>query len=201
MPSVPERPRQLLRPLLAAALLAAAGCSDAFTLPPASQPTTERTPTLHALTGTAVATPSAYNLLALAEVRTDRTNDFDFAFEIGPDSALDVGTAGDTVAVLLPRGALGLGRDGGLQVSTLPFDSIVLAPETGYRDTVGVVIDSGTVLIVASRKQTCNFGLVRPRYAKARVEALDLVRRSVTLRLVVDPNCGYRGLGPGIPSQ
>lgn len=202
MPSTPVRRHPVvLRILLAAAVVAWAGCGDAFTLPPASLETTEVTVTLYALTGTPIGTPSAYNLLTLAAVRTDRTSDFDFAFDIGPDSSFGVGTAGATVAVLLPRGAIGLGEDGGLQVSSLPLDSILLAPEHGYEEGAGVAIDSGAVIIAASRKQNCNFGFVRPRYAKLRVEALDIVQRSVTLRLVVDPNCGYRGLGPGVPQQ
>lgn len=191
----------VLRLVLAAAVAAWAGCSDAITLPPASRATTEHTATLYALTGTPIGTPSAYSLVTLVAVRTDRTTDLDFAFDIGPDSSFGVGTTGATVAVLLPRGAVGLGVDGGLQITAQPFDSIVLAPEGGYQDHAGVVIDSGAVILAASRRQTCNIGILRPLYAKLRVEALDLVQRSVALRLVVDSNCGYRGLGPGVPQH
>ena len=179
----------------------ALACGDPFTLPPATLETTDQNFTLHALTGTPVTTASAFNLVVIGPVRTDRSVDFDFAFDIGVDSAYDVGTAGATVAVLLPRGALGLGLDAGLQVSSQPFDSILVAPESGYETVRGVVVDSGVVVLASSRPQTCNFGFNRPRYAKLRVEQLDLAQRTITLRVVVDPNCGYRGLGPGIPQQ
>jgi hypothetical protein len=40
-----------------------------------------------------------------------------------------------------------------------------------------------------------------PRYGKFRVLDLNIEERSVTLELLVDVNCGYRGLEPGFPSS
>lgn len=174
---------------LALALLAAtAACSSPFTLPPASLGTAQDTVTLWALTGTDLSHPSAYDLVQEVVARTDRTSVFDFALDIRADNLKD------TSAVLLPRGALGLYVDGGLQVTQQAYDSITIAPTSGYQDTAAVVVKAGTVVLAASRSQTCNFGLVKPLYAKLHVMTVDPVARSVTFAIVTDPNCGYRSL-------
>jgi hypothetical protein len=177
--------------LLALALLAAiAACSNPFTLPPATLATAKDTVTLWALTGTDLARPSAYDIMQNVVVRTDRTSALDFAFDIRVDSLRD------TSAVLLPRGAMGLFADGGLQVTQQPYDSVTIAPTSGYQDTSAVVVRAGTVVLVASRSETCNFGYVRHLYAKLHVMTVDLADRSITFAILTDPNCGYRSLKP-----
>jgi hypothetical protein len=182
-------------PLLAAVLLASCGVD--IVLPPATVPVQEDDFTLHALTGTPVDSPSAYSMLILLEIRTDETTEFDFAFEIGVDSVLGTGTTGDTVAVLFPRGALGFTADGGLQLATQPYDSILRGPLTGYQREQPTVIAEGEVVLAASRLQTCNFNVVRPRVAKLRIDDIDFVMRTVTFHMVINPNCGYLSLVPG----
>lgn len=184
------------------ALLLLVGCGDDITLPPANVAITEQQITIYALTLTPVNTPSAYSLVGLAEIRTDQSNDFDFAFDIGPDSVYGLGTTGTDVAVLLPRAHFGFNPDGGLQpIAGTPFDSANLAPEAGYEEELPVPIDSGATYFVASRRQQCSFNFSRPRYARLRVESLDMALRKVVIRLVIDPNCGYRSLAPGIPTR
>jgi len=39
-----------------------------------------------------------------------------------------------------------------------------------------------------------------PRYGKFQVLSLDPVARSVTFQTLVNQNCGYRSLRPGIPT-
>jgi hypothetical protein len=179
------RPAALLAPALLAAM---AACSDPFQLPPANLSTATISVTLWALTGTDISDPSAYDVMQNLVARTDRTSVFDFAFDIQLDSLHD------TTAVFLPRGALGLYVDGGLQVTQQPYDSITIAPTTGYQDTSAVVVTPGTVILAASRSQTCNSGIIKPIYAKIHVTALDLVARTVTFDILTDPNCGYRSL-------
>jgi len=191
----PVGTRPLVLPLVAAALLAA--CGTDVTLPPATTPVLEQRITLHALTGTGVQTTSAYNMLVGIDVRTDETTDFDFAFDIGPDSAFGVGTTGSAVGVFLPRGTLGLSADGGLQRTTFAYDSIIRAPLGGYVGDRPMVIDSGNVLFAASRLQTCNFNVIRPVVAKIRVDSLSMTQRAAYLSLTIDPNCGYLSLVPG----
>ena len=174
--------------LAVAVLAASAACSTAFTLPPATLGTAQDTVTLWALTGTDLTYPSAYDLVLGTVARTDRTSVFDFAVDISADNLKD------TSAVLLPRGALGLYVDGGLQVAPQAFDSITFAPTSGYQDTSAVVVKAGTVVLAASRSQTCNFGLVKPLYGKLHVTNVDPVARSITFAIVAARNCGYRSL-------
>jgi hypothetical protein len=177
-----------------------AGCGDGLTLPPATVPIAQQQITLYALTNTPVGTPSAYNMVALSEVQVFRTNDFDFVFDIGVDSVLGAGTTGDTVAVFIPRAYLGFSEDGGLQYSPLGFDSLELAPTTGYEKQKPTKIRAGDTIVAASRLQTCNFSFVRPRYAKLYIQSIDLVARSMTATVIIDTNCGYRSLTSGVPT-
>jgi hypothetical protein len=191
------------RPLagvLVCALALSAGCGNELTLPPATAPIAQQQIHLFALTETPVGTPSAYNMIGLGEVQTFRSNDFDFAFDIGIDSTFGLGTKGDTIAVLIPRGGLGFTEDAGLQFTLVGFDSIQVAPTTGYEKTRATRIRAGDVVLAASRPQTCNFGFVRPRYAKLQIGSIDIATRSAVILVVIDTNCGYRGLGVGIPS-
>jgi hypothetical protein len=178
-----------LAALLALAFSAAfAACDNPFALPPAALPPTEFAITLYAITGTPLEYPSAYDLMRQIAVRTDRSSSLDFAFDIVVDSLQD------TVAVLLPRGALGLYRDGGLQLARTPYDSVTFAPNNGYDEGSPLPVSLGSVVLAASRSQTCNIGYVYPLYAKMEVTALDFAARSITLQLLIDPNCGYRSL-------
>lgn len=187
MSAPPTSPRAAA-PLALALCAAFAACGVANTFSPAVLANTLGTVTLWALTGTGLADPSAYDVLGQTVARTDRTSGFDFAFDIRVD------TLHDTSAVLLPRGALGLYTDGGLQVTTQAFDSITIAPTSGYQDTLPVVVKVGTVVLVQSRQETCSNGYIKPLYAKLNITAVDLVGRSITFGIVPNANCGYRSL-------
>lgn len=193
------RLRTLTLGTVAACLLAA--CGEDPVLPPATLPVTEHTLVLSALRGTSVLTPSGYNMFVLLPVRTDQTTEFDFAFDIGPDSLYGLGTTGDTISVLMPRGSLGFAADGGLQTTSVPFDSIVMGLLNGYERELPTRIQVGGVVMAASRVQQCSFQVVRPRVAKLRIDAIDLATRQVTIRVVIDPNCGYLSLRPGLPTE
>jgi hypothetical protein len=64
-----------------------------------------------------------------------------------------------------------------------------------------VVASPGTLFVIRSRSSNvqCAFSGGLPRYGKFHVLGVDLVARTVTLEMLVDLNCGYRGLEPGIP--
>jgi len=177
--------------LLSALAVAAAACDETIGLPAASFTNVEDTVSLFALDGTPLAAPSGYNIQVKTALRTDHTTSFDFAFNITP--------AGQ--AVLLPTGALGLGRGSGIQVQSAPFDSVKTAPTGAYTDTLPVVVDSGTVAVVHSRASQCVFGAIVFYYGKVQVLAIDTVARRIDFRVLVDQNCGYRDLEPGIPRR
>ena len=177
-----------LAALCALALAAAnAACGNPFALPPAIDIPVDTTITLYSMTGTAVWLPSAVDMVNKYLVRTDTTYAFDFALDM-PDSL------GDSVPLLLPPGAFGLPRDGGLQISKIPFDSLTYAPDGGYDQVAGQRLALGTVVLASSRTQACNYNIAHPLYAKLKILVINAAARSVTLHMLLDPNCGYRSL-------
>ena len=176
--------------------VSAVACGSANLLPPANVAVADDTVTLWAVTGTAIALPSAYDIILATPARTDRTSSFDFVFDFLADSL-----TGDTVPALEPRGAVGLSADGGLIKVASTFGAITSAPGSGYNSTSPVYVDTTTVVAVRSRTETCNFGITSGVFAKLQPLVIDRVARKIVLHLVVDPNCGYRSLQPGIPGS
>lgn len=181
---------------LVAVTLAAAGvgCGDDLTRPSATIPNVIDTTTLFALSDTPVGTPSAYDLLRRSRARPEMAEPFDFGVNIADNGTLWV----------LPAGVLGIEPpQAGVQLAELPFDSVVRAPEDGYVQDDSVTVPIDGVFIARSRADNtgCLFLGSLPRYGKFRVLALDSAARSVTLELLVDVNCGFRGLEPGIPTS
>jgi len=177
-----------LATLLALAVGAAiAACDNPFALPPPTNVPDTSTITIWSMTGTPIQLPSAVDMVEAYTIRTDTTDNFDFALDF-PDSL------GDTVALFLPPGALGLPRDGGLQVSKVPFDSVTYAPNSGYDPGSAQKLKVGMTLLASSRMQTCNYTITDPFYAKIQILSIDTAARSVTFRMILDRNCGFRSL-------
>lgn len=171
------------------ALLAAA-CSNTTGLPAAFYTNAVDTVTLYALRGTAITLPSAYSIQDRLTVRTDTTVNLDFAFDFDSSGK----------AALLQTAALHLGRASGVQRTSTAFAAITTALTGGYNVDSAVTVDTGTVLYALSRPVTCVIGAV-PLYAKLHVLSVDTVARRLEFEILVDQNCGYRGLAPGLPQQ
>ena len=177
-------------PLIGLGFLVVA-CSNATNLPTAVFTNVVDTVSLYALRGTAVTLPSAYTLEGAQAVRTDLSTLFDFAFDFDSTGK----------PALYPTGAMNLGQASGLQQSTLAFNAIKLAPGSGYVLDKPLEVDTGTVVIVRSRPSACLFGSTVYYYAKLHVLGVDTTARSLEFEILVDQNCGYRGLEPGVPKQ
>lgn len=185
------RHTSLVVSLAAAALLASAACST-DTLATATAANVVDTVTIGALLGTPLSVPSGFSVSDGQPIRTDQTSAFDFAFNLAEDG---------TKPVFLPRAVLGFQQSGTadpglLRVPDRTFDQIELAESNGYvtADTVPVAV--GDVFIARSRI-VCSTGV--PQYGKLQI--MGLQERSVTFKVLVNANCGYRGLLPGIPTQ
>ena len=173
-----------------------AACGDVGTgLLPASVPNRTDTVSVYAVTGTPVTTPSGYWIFARQVVRTDQSSVFDFAFDI---DSLGRG-------LLLPTGALRLGRASGAQISGADFDSVRIAPSSGYKVDSAVVLTVNSVAVLHSRAVQCSFDY-QPNhnyFAKLHVLAIDTTSgpngRRIDLEILTNINCGYRGLEPGLP--
>lgn len=178
----------------AAGVGAASACGDPFGQNATIENSVD-TVILYALRDTPIRLPSAYNMLQPAgaqAVRTDTTSQFDFAF--------DIDSAGQ--ARIYPAGALGLSREPGLQLMDRTFEAVRRAPDDGYRADSSITVAPGDVFVARSRvtQLFCVYVAV-PRYGKFHVLALDPTNRSITLESLVDLNCGFRGLEPGIPGS
>ena len=175
--------------LLVSAVVVA--CSDS-TAPTATLTNVERSDTLYSLIGTPVATPSGYALDGGRRVRTDLTDAFDFAYNVEADGR----------HVFIPRGAFGIDSSNtvnpGFQLQSKTFDEITTAPSNGYVSTDVVPIAVGDRYVVRSRI-TCSIGV--PQYAKLEIVSFDDVAKTVAFRILIDENCGFRGLEPGLPDS
>ncbi len=170
-----------------------AACDDPLALLPAINENRVDTLSLFALQNTPVASPSAFDILSGDPVRTDQRRAFDFAF--------DMDAVGTPFAI--PPGALGLPPEPGVLPSDSAFEAIRSAPLEGYITDQSVPLGLGSVFVVRSRLSFDGCGLTGslPRYGKFRILALDQQARTVTLEVLVNRNCGYRSLEPGLPTS
>ncbi len=168
-------------------------CGDPNQLPPANFQNRVDTVTVYALSGTEVWRPSGYAATEFRVVRLDQTNNADFGFDIR-----------GTQAVLLPAQAIGQAGSRslspGLLHTLLAFDAITFAENSGYNsvDTVHATVGESFYLR-ARAVSSCYLGT--PTYAKLEVLAIDDQARSMTFRVLVNLNCGYKGLEPGLPTR
>ena len=180
----------LFSALFSVAIVAA--CSSNTDLPAPTDANIIDTTTMWALNGTAVTDPSGFSIPDRTAVRTDQSSAFDFVFNIDNSGK----------AVFLPIDLLGLGAvsglNPGLYITPTPFDSIKSAV-TGdmyvFDDTVNVVVGSS---YYARSRVVCTT-LSVPQYGKIEVLAVDPVERSITIRYLVNNNCGYLSLELGFP--
>ena len=189
--------RLRLTPLIllgTAASAALAGCSGDITLGPAVFENRTDTLQLWAATGTAVYLPSAYIISTKSGARLDQISYFDFLYDITPTGE----------HILLPLAAIAstgttLGNPG-LLPTTTPYDSILVAQQTGYVTTDTLPIRVGDVFYVRSRPSSgCFLGI--PYYAKLQVISIKDEDRSLFIQILSNINCGYRSLQPGLPGK
>lgn len=171
--------------LLAAAVV---GCSDDDRLGDPSTPNIVDTVTIGSLVGTPITTPSGFSVLGGA-IRTDRTAEFDFAYNI------DAGQH-----VFVPRAVLGIvssTANPGLQRQEAEFDAIEVARSNGYVTEESVPVAVGERYVVRSRVVCSALGV--PLYAK--IEVIGFEDNLVHLKVLANTNCGYKGLQPGLPDR
>lgn len=152
---------------------------------------------LFALTGAPVNTPTAIELLG-----GTTTADGSYRFDV----ALDLDSLGQTrvYPVRTIAGALSTLRGErsrvGLQVVPGTFDALTEAPATGY-DTLGFkVIRANDVLAIEVQDLTTCIYSTRGYfiYGKLTVDSVRTADRRIFGRIVVDRNCGFRGLTPDV---
>jgi len=185
--------RSSLPLVLLAAGLAGLACSDPNAIPPATLTNVIDTVVVGALIGTPVQVPSGYSIPDRRPVRTDQSAAFDFVYNV--DAAGSPVFLGQAVLHLTATGAL----EPGFLATQQTFDEIATAPSNGYvtEDTIHVAV--GDRFILRSRAVCTSLGV--PEYGKLEVLEIDAVARTLKFQVLVNNNCGYRDLQPGIPQH
>lgn len=209
-----SRPAFRLRSVpLAATLAAVAACggTDPFA-PVASFSTQDVRFVVYPLSSSPEFLPTALSLYSQISVRpvirvgtTGLALNFDLAVDLD---------AQDQVRLLPPRLLIapqaGGGMVTGFQVITgTPYDSLLRAPNTGYRYDSVTVVRPGQVVAVQTQGAGST-GVVcaasAPIYARLVVDSIrpsaDVAgARAIYIRARVDPNCGFRSLDAGVPKD
>jgi hypothetical protein len=184
--------------ILVSLFVATIACSDPNAIPLASIANDTSIVTLYSLRTGPLTQPNAYSLnagKAGAGVQTWQVGtNFEFAFWMEASGK----------AEFLPLDVLGLSATGsvkpGLIKSAVSFDAMGKAPQNGYVTSDTVPIAEGDRFYVRSGVNTC-VALGVPLYGKLEVLDIDTTAATVKLMVLADQNCGYRGLGLGIPKS
>ena len=183
--------RRLAVLLFAAVALSAIACQD-LSAPKAGTATIADTLRASALNGTPLGSRSSLNVLFHEVLPPDGSLDFDLAFDI------DAGGK----AVLIPVAKVAACSrvcQVGLQVVTdSTFDQITKARSKGYTYDTAITVDVGQPVLIVAKSTNCANNLYsNDLYAKIVVDSVRTGDRSIFLRIVTDPTCGFRSLVPG----
>jgi hypothetical protein len=180
--------------LVALPIAAAVACSSDPYAPKALYGVNSDTLRVQALNGTGASAESGIRLLTATNVVPDYTEGFDFA--------LDIDSIGRVV--LIPRTkilACTVICQLGIKIipaDSVPFDSLFDAPKSGYHYDSVTVLPVGATTAFVTKDVFCQASNISTYdlYAKMIVDSVDLADRSIFVRVVSDPNCGFRGLVP-----
>jgi len=194
-----RRAATALRAAGALLALAAAACSDPFSVE-ADFDTVESVVTLRALTGTPLELPLALLVAPVPQVVRPAS---DFVFDLAFD--LDAAGAAQLYPVdVVARPSVIAGRRVGLQkITGRSYDEVTRAPDGGYDFSDPMPVAVGDVIVVqAIGHPSCLTSFFSTLvFAKLRIEAIDPAARTMSVRVLVDPNCGFRGFESGTPSR
>jgi hypothetical protein len=172
----------------------ASACNDPLAVNASGEVHTD-TLAVYSITGTPVGFPAALNTSLRSAVRIDPSFDFDVAFDI------DALGRAVLIPVRLVGGTATLSKQVGLQKLTVPFDQMQHAPTSGYRPDSVVYLSRGESAVIQSQSTSCAIFVNQFLYSKLAVDSVSTANHLVYIRLVSDPNCGFRSFAPGIPKN
>lgn len=177
----------------AATLLLVTACSDPFRLR-AERVNADQPFELFALSGTPINAPAAISFVNRTVVRVDGSFLFDLAFDINKDGK----------PVLLPVAHVGTPLGGAPLIGLLRvaggYDNLKEAPNTGYQFDSTMVVNPGAAIAIQAQQGFCAASLTSYIFAKVVVDSVDLTTRKLFGRTMINLNCGFRQLTPGLPS-
>lgn len=87
----------------------------------------------------------------------------------------------------------------GFQISSTLYDSLSSAPGGDYKADSAFAVTPGQTVVVQAQGAVCSVAL--PFYAKLVIDKVDPVTRAISIRALIDPNCGFRSFAPGRPKS
>lgn len=180
--------------LLAVAALALTACDDPFKLK-ASFGNEPFVYSLYGISGSGPANaPAALDLVGRSPVRVDGNFNFDIAFDFD----------GTGKVVVLPQKLVGTPITGSrvvaLQRISGNYESVLLAPTSGWQLDSAVTLIPGEVLGVRMTSAGCAYQMSSEMYAKIVVDSVK-TGGLIFGRGVINPNCGFRSFAEGIPEK
>ncbi|MBX9928502.1 MAG: hypothetical protein K2X99_06260 [Gemmatimonadaceae bacterium] len=176
------------------AILLAVACSDPFSLEARLDNVGTRA-NLWALTGTPPNYPAAFDISLVSPVRADGNLAFDFATDLESNGSIRIIPQAMLGQSLLGARVVGLRRVSGT------YEALLEAPADGYSADSVLVVKVGEPFVARVRSQACSFQLSQELFAKFVVDTVIASERRMSFRTVIDPNCGFRGLGEGRPRR
>lgn len=157
------------------------------------------TVTVYALNGTAQTLPAGIDIRERTARPVDSNWIFDLAFDLDASSEVVVHTARSVSSELVSLPRIGL------QASSLTFDQLIDAPTSGFVYDSLLTVPVGRTVVVDKVDPSCNrFGGAFLGFnirAKFVIDSISTSRRAIYLKILSNPNCGYRSLEPGEPKD
>lgn len=186
--------------LVAASTGGIAACDDPIGLQ-AGIGTLTDTFTVFALSGTPSAVPVALSTTDRIAVRIADNIAFDVAFDLDGSGSVTAYPVRLVVPFRVIGGLLQQTHRVGLQKAKVTFDELTKAPSGGYQYDSATVVRPGETLIVEVQAAQCSFSFSPNLYTKIAIDSIFAGSRSIRMRTVHDPNCGFRSFKPGIPKD
>lgn len=184
------------RAVYASTLAVLTACGDPIGIQ-ATDPVFTTAIALYALSTAPPSYPTAVDTPFGRSVPVNVSATFDFAFDLDAAGSVLVHPARRVVS-----SPLGVNRVA-LQKVPGTFESVESAPRTGFVKDSSIVVAIGEVVVVEAERlrpgDICTFAISPNLYSKFVVDAVDPAAGTITLRLTVDPNCGFRSFTEGIP--
>jgi hypothetical protein len=150
--------------------------------------------------GTSQTLPAGILIRAPELARVDSRWAFDIAFDMDDAGNVTVYTVRAMGSEVLP----GLSRVG-LQTDTNPYAAIARAPGGGFTYDSLVTLPVGRTLLIDKLDGTCaQFGGGFLGYnikAKMVIDSVNLSSRAIFVKMLSNPNCGFRSLQTGLPKD
>ncbi|MBX3175536.1 MAG: hypothetical protein KF709_14070 [Gemmatimonadaceae bacterium] len=182
---------------LAAALavvLAAGACGDDPFAPKAENAVANTEFSVWALTGSPTNFPTVIFVPQRFAARPDPSASFDIGFDIDAMGRVQILPVSRVMTPLATQ------RSVGIQVPGTAYADITAAPRTGWVFDSIVTVDVGQAFIVRVQTLYCSLELRQEVYAKYVVDSIFPAERRIKIKGRVNPNCGFRSFGDGVPT-